>query len=102
MLDALDECTHGTLEDIINLICQFQCAGIKVFCTSRPIFVDLRDRLNISTIHSIVAHEEDITNYLSRRLNKEWRHNGCFLEEIIDRLAGDAKGKLVSPRLSIY
>ena len=96
ILDALDECSGATLEDTISLIRQFKNSGIKVFCTFRPILNNLRHRLDISTIYSMSAHDEDVRNYLSIRLNKEWRHNKCFLEQIIDRLTEGAEGKLVS------
>ena len=96
MLDALDECTSGTLEDTITLIRRFKDSGIKVFCTFRPILINLGDRLDVQTIHSIDAHDEDVRNYLSLRLNKEWLHDKCFLEQIIDRLIEGVKGKLVS------
>lgn len=98
MLDALDECNSETLEDTISLIHQFEKFGIKVFCTFRPIidFQGVR-RLEAQTIHSIEAHDKDVRNYLSIRLNKEWRHsNKRFLPKIIDQLAEGAKGKSVS------
>ena len=93
LLDALDECTSGTLDDTINLIRQFKDSGIKVFCTCRPILINLGDRLGVSTIHSISAHDEDIKNYLSIRSNKEWRHDKRFLERIMNQLAECAEGK---------
>ena len=93
MLDALDECTSGTLDNTINIIRQLKDSWIKVFCTFRPILINIGDRLDISTIYSIGAHEEDIRNYLSIRLNKEWRHDKCFLERIINQLAECAEGK---------
>lgn len=57
ILDALDECISETLEDVINLIHLFDDSGIKAFCTFRPILINLGDQLNISTTHSIVAHD---------------------------------------------
>jgi hypothetical protein len=95
LLDALDECTRQTLDNVVTLIRQFQDVRIKIFCTFRPILVDLGAQLNISTIHTISAHDEDIRNYLSIRLNKEWRHNPRFMQQIIDRLAEGAEGKSV-------
>jgi hypothetical protein len=96
MLDALDECASKTLEDTIGFICRIKDLGIKIFCTFRPILINLGERLSVQTIHSIDAHEEDIRNYLSLRLNNEWLHDKCVLEQIIDRLAEGAKRKLVS------
>lgn len=96
MLDALDECSNETLEDAITLVHRFKDSGIKVFCTFRPIFINLGDRLGVSDIYTISAHDEDVKNYLSIRLNKEWRHNKGFISQIIDRLVVDAEGKLVS------
>jgi hypothetical protein len=97
MLDALDECTPGTLNKTIHLIRQFKESGVKVFCTFRPtILNNLKEELDISKFHSIEAHDMDIRNYLTIRLNEEWRHNKCFLEQIIERLAEGAKGKSAS------
>jgi hypothetical protein len=95
MLDALDECSNETLEDMITLIHRFKHSGIKVLCTFRPILINLRDRLAVSDIYDISAHEEDVRNYLSIRLNKEWLHNKIFIPRIIDRLAQDVEGKFV-------
>jgi len=95
-VDALDECSSATREDTITLLQLFKDSGIKVFCTFRPNLIDLRDRFDVPTIHSISAHDEDLKNYLSIRLNTEWRHALCLREPIIDRLVQGAKGKSVS------
>jgi hypothetical protein len=92
MLDALDECTSGTLDEIVELIHQFKDSRIKVFCTFRPI-INLRDRLDVPDIHTISAQDSDIRNYLSIRLNKEWRHDKRFLGKVVDRLVEGAEGK---------
>ena len=98
LLDALDECTSRTLEDAIALIHQLKDPDphIKWFCTFRPILIDLGERLNIPTIHSIDAHNEDLMNYLSIRLNKEWRHSKTLRERVIEPLVKNAHGKSVS------
>ena len=96
MFDALDECTSGTLEDIIGVIHKLKDGGVKVFCTFRPNLIDLGGRLNISNIQSIGAHDEDVRNYLSIRLNKEWRHDKSLGNEVIDPLVKGAHGKLIS------
>jgi hypothetical protein len=93
MMDGLDECTKETLEDTITLIRQFKDSTIKVFSTFRPILINLGDQLDIPVIHSIRGHEEDIKNYLSTRLDKEWLHNTLLLPQIIDRLPEGADGK---------
>jgi hypothetical protein len=96
LLDALDECTSATLEDLIILIRKLKGHGIKVFCTFRPNLIDLGERLNIPTIQFIGAHDEDIRNYLSIRLNKEWRHAKSLREKVIDPLVKGAHGKSIS------
>ena len=96
LLDALDECTSRTLEDVIALIHQLKDPNVKWFCTFRPILNDLGERLNILIIHSIDAHDEDLRNYLSIRLNKEWRHAKILRERDIEPLVKDAHGKSVS------
>lgn len=94
MLDALDEYSGETLDDILGLIHLFQISGIKVFCTSRPHICNLRDQLNTS-IMLIDARDENVRNYLIIRLNKEWHHiennklrnkgNFMFMKKIVDR-----------------
>ena len=96
MLDALDECSSGTLEYLIDLICTLKDHGVKVFCTFRPNLIDLGKRLDIPTIQSIHAHDEDIRNYLSIRLNKEWRHAKSLQEQVMDPLVKGAHGKWIS------
>lgn len=92
MLDALDECSNDTLNDIFILVHELKNSGVKVFCTSRPQILDLEDRLQARGI-SIDAKDEDVRNYLIIRVNKEWRHNKSHQEPIINRLTQEAKGK---------
>ena len=96
LLDALDECSSRTLEYLIVLIRTLKDHGVKVFCTFRPILNDLGERLNILAIHSIDAHDEDLRNYLSIRLNKEWRHAKSLQEKVMDPLVKGAHGKWIS------
>ena len=84
-----------TLNDIITLIRLLKNSGVKVFCTSRPHLMNLNEQLNTSSI-LIDAHDEDVQNYLTVRLNKEWRHDPRFRDQIIERLAAGAKGKSVT------
>jgi len=93
MLDALDECSLKTLNDIISLIHQFKASTLKFFCTFRPNLINLGKQLGVSTIYSIAAHDDDIRNYLSIRLKREWRHGKHFPEQIIERLVTAAEGK---------
>jgi len=96
ILDALDECSIRTLEELIVLIRKLKDHGVKVFCTFRPNLIDLGKCLNIPTIQSIRAHDEDIRNYLSIRLNKEWRHAKSLREQVMDPLVKGAHGKWIS------
>jgi hypothetical protein len=92
ILDALDECSSETLNDILSLVHQFKNYGVRVFCTSRPHITNLRDKLETPTI-LINANNEDIRNYLTIRVNKGWRHDKRFQGTIIDKLTQGAKGK---------
>ena len=93
VLDALDECSKETFEDVITLIHRLKNSGIKVFCTFRPVFPDLGNRLSVLDIHTISAHEEDVRNYLLIQLSKKGRYNKNLTQKIIDRLAQGAEGK---------
>lgn len=50
MLDALDECSSDTLNDIFIRVHEFKNSGVQVFCTSRPQILDLEDRLQTRSI----------------------------------------------------
>ena len=71
-------------------------SGFKVFCTFRPNLINVGDQVDVSMVYSIHAHDEDIRNYLSIRLEEEWIHDECFIPQIVDQLAEGAKGKYVS------
>lgn len=92
ILDALDECSNETLNEILTFIQQFKNSGVRVFCTSRPHITNLGDNLETSIV-PIEADNEDVRNYLTIRVNQEWRHNEGFRARIIDQLTQGAKGK---------
>jgi hypothetical protein len=92
IIDALDECSSETLNEILTFIQQFKNSGVRVFCTSRRHITNLGDKLETSII-PIEADNEDVRNYLTIRVNQEWCHNEGFRERIIDRLTQSAKGK---------
>lgn len=81
MFDALDECSSGTLANVVALIRGFK-DSVQLFYTSRPNLTNLGYQLDTSTT-LVNAHDEDVRNYLTVRLNKEWRHHACFRESII-------------------
>lgn len=95
MFDALDECSDKAFKDISALIRRLQdTKGAKIFCTSR-LHINVKDALRIQDVHWIKAHDDDVRNYLSIRVGKEWRHSKRFLEQIVDKLTQAAKGKSV-------
>jgi len=93
LFDALDECSDKALEEISALIHRLKDRKeVHVFCTSRP-HINVKDALNTHGVHLMYAHDDDVRNYLSIRLEKEWRHNPRFRKQIIDILTQAAKGK---------
>lgn len=96
MLDALDECSPENLKDVIALVGQLNDSNIKVFCTSRNYFPDLRNQLGALTILHIEADPDDLRNYLSIKLNEEWKFDDASKVIIKDKLADRAEGKLDS------
>jgi len=91
ILDALDECSGGTLEEIITLANDLSESQAKIFCTSRTHLVNLGERLQTELIH-IEANSEDVISYLRNRLAKQKRFSG-YTEMIIERLSSEARGK---------
>lgn len=94
ILDALDECSQDTLDVVSSVICQLKECNIRVFATARPHLENsLQAQFNEPPVLQVEAHDDDVRNYLSAKLNKGWRYAGNFKERIIDAVAGGAKGK---------
>jgi hypothetical protein len=92
--DALDKCSDKNVDDIIGIICHYRHNGMKVFCTTRQ---HLIPRLNASleslALISVDTHEDDLRNFLTVRLEKDWRHCFCPFAPVMDHLAMQAQGK---------
>ena len=93
LFDALDECTPTNLRETTEIIGELRKAGVKVFCTSRINTSQVREKLGNPLVTEIQANQEDIINYISNRLNKEWDYDEESREKISDSLIANAKGK---------
>jgi hypothetical protein len=51
-------------------------------------------------VQKVEAHGEDIRNYLSERLNREWQHHPALIPIIVDSIVNKATGQSV-PSLSV-
>lgn len=92
-LDALDECSSDTLDSVINLIRQLSRSGVKTFATSRPHLRNLPVELEKPLILQIEAQDDDVKNYLSVRLIKEWRYSEQLKSRIIHAIIQGTRGK---------
>lgn len=90
MLDALDECSEESLQNVIDLIRRITTSGVNVFCTSRTHLINLEEQLGNPTMIRIEAHDDDVRKYLTSRLRKEKRFTR-FSAKIIDRLTGNTE-----------
>jgi Ankyrin repeats (3 copies)/Ankyrin repeats (many copies) len=101
LFDALDECSDKTFNEISALIRRLKdTKELHVFCTSRP-HIDFKDALHTHDVHLIQAHDDDVKNYLSIRVKREWRHNPRFQDQIIDKLAQATQGKFGPTKLEL-
>jgi hypothetical protein len=94
VLDALDECSPNQLNCIItSVIPRLRQLNFKFICSSRPHFLNLADRLNTTSTLEIYAHETDIRNYLTERLDDEWPFDDTYKLICIDHIIHKAEGK---------
>ena len=91
IFDALDECKDEGLGEIFQLIQMISESQIGVFMTTRPhILGHLQTRFpNARVMEDIKADEEDIHNFLERRIqcNREFI-DPRFTDEIIREIGG--------------
>jgi hypothetical protein len=90
LFDALDECNN--FKETANIISELKKTGVKVFCTSRIDTPQVREKLQNPTVVEIQADQEDVFNYISTRLDKEWDYDEGK-QEIVDALVNNAEGK---------
>lgn len=93
MFDGLDECNPQQLKAVFELIDRFRKSpSIKVFCTARPHLAHEFQKFEGVAVLEIAADRADLENYLSKRLEKEWKlHAGlkrAIAEKLIDRAEG--------------
>jgi hypothetical protein len=93
LFDALDECTSINFRETAEIICELRKTEVKVFSTSRINTPQIREKLGNPLVIEIQANQEDIINYISIRLDKEWDYDEESREKISDSLIVNAKGK---------
>jgi hypothetical protein len=100
LFDALDECTRENFDQAAELICDLKNAGAKIFCTSRIDTSQVREKLGHPLVTEIKAHNEDVLNYVSGRLYREWEYDEESRRKILEALVLNATGKFVYVNLS--
>ena len=96
VFDALDECSPKARVELLNLIDKIRKPNIKILCTFRSYVQSIvLERFKDSHFLKIEAHADDIRNYLSERLKKEWEHHPLLIPLIIDAIADKATGQYI-------
>jgi len=93
LFDAMDELDAETVTAVTALVSDLTHAGARVLCTSNT--VSLKTQLGEPEHVEIRAHDDDLVNYLTTRLNKEWEYDDEFKQEIVETLTEKAHGKSV-------
>jgi len=91
----MDELASENVTAVMAFVKDITKAGVRVFCTSNTMSV--KAQLGEPETVEIRAHDDDITNYLTTRLNKEWEYDDEFKQEIVETLTEKAAGKSVPP-----
>jgi hypothetical protein len=93
LLDALDECNSLELEKFLRSLKQLRDRNIKLLCTSRPHITDIDNWVEMTSSLEIFAHDDDIRNYLSHRMDKEWKFSDRLQRQVMEQLLINAQGK---------
>ena len=96
LFDALDEILPENAAAIMDQIKAIAESGVRVFCTSNTVSVRAQLGEPAATVE-IRAHDDDMTNYLTAKMNREWEYDGEFKPEIVQTLVEKAAGKF-APR----
>lgn len=92
LIDAFDEVDLEQQETFLSLIQRMSQNSIKTLVTCRPHLEICREFETIGLCVWISAHDTDIKEYLSVRLNKRKHLASCLKEKIIERLRAGADG----------
>lgn len=93
LFDALDELSPENVTAVTDLVREISESGVRVFCTSNTMSV--RAQLAEPTVVEIRAHDDDLFNYLTTQLNKEWEYDSEFKPDIVHTLVEKASGKYI-------
>jgi len=96
LLDGLDECNSLEMKKLVMSVKQFGARATKVFSTCRPHIANLEANFESTSSLEIIAHEDDIRNYLSHRMDEEWRLSDRLRFETIEQLVSGAQGMFAS------
>lgn len=91
LFDALDECSDSEVGKVCQLIQKLHDAHVGVYITTRPNIIDYLTTWfsGASLIENMEAKEDDIHNFLKRRINENLEEVGKEFEaEIISKIGG--------------
>jgi hypothetical protein len=93
LMYILDECNSLELEKFLRSLKQLRDRNIKLLCTSRPHITDIDNWVEMTSSLEIFAHDDDIRNYLSHRMDKEWKFSDRLQRQVMEQLLINAQGK---------
>jgi hypothetical protein len=93
LFDALDEVSPEYSKQVMSLIGDFRNAGARVFCTSRIDTPRVRAELGNPAVTEIRANHDDIVDYITGRLDREYDYDEESKQAILDCLVEKADGK---------
>jgi hypothetical protein len=95
LLNGLDECSQDQYRDVILFVNELRKLPVKVLCTGRPHSSNRNAQINPCAILEITACREDLGNYISERLDSEWRHDNELKPQVFKKLISGADGRKV-------
>lgn len=95
ILDGLDECTLEQFNNIVSLLNILRSSSVSIFCTSRPHSLERNAKLEPCEVIEIKARGDDIENYVSQRLDNDWKHSKELKPKVVEKLVNAAEGKWV-------
>jgi hypothetical protein len=93
LFDALDEISTEYSKQVMSLISDFRNARAKIFCTSRIDTTRVRDELGSPAVTEIRANHDDIVDYITGRLDREYDYDEESKQMILDCVVEKVDGK---------
>jgi hypothetical protein len=91
-MDALDECGDTQRPQIVSLIRQLSDAPFSIFATGRDYHETVQELFESTPMVEIQAHNDDIRNFITVKLNEDGKTKQGLRELILNSLLTKAQG----------